>query len=117
MPHPLPPPKKETRRHPRYELFASVELHRGQETVVLPARDISLGGLFLKADGNDLGHVSVGDFVELVLFDMNDDGEPTVRADAQVVRCDADGMALTWASTDPIVSRKLANVLERLNPV
>jgi len=117
IPTPPKPPSKEARRHPRFELFATVELHHGEETLVLPARNISLGGLYLTADGNDVTHLAVGDIVEVTLFDAIDEGKPFVRGDAQVVRQDEDGVALTWASADPVVARKLASLLERLNPI
>ncbi len=115
MPNPPPPPKKDLRVHPRYELFATVELRRGEETLVLPARNISLGGLYLEADGNDLSQIAPGEIVEIMLFDAIDEGRVEVRADAQVLRHQPDGIALTWASTDPIIARKLAALLERLN--
>ena len=31
-----PPPKTEGRRHKRYEVFASVQLLKGEETLILP---------------------------------------------------------------------------------
>jgi hypothetical protein len=114
---PSPPKKKNTRAHPRFELFASVELRTDELTLVLPAKNISLGGIFLAADGNDLGALPVGDEVEVMVFDALDEGETAVRASAKIVRCDAEGVALTWSSTDPVVARRLANLLERLTPV
>jgi PilZ domain len=116
-PNPPQPParaSKEARQHPRFELFASVELHRAQETLVLPARNISLGGLYLAADGNDLSSLAVGEVVQIMLFDVADEGQPTVRADATIIRKDKEGLGLTWASTDPVIARKLATLLERL---
>lgn len=117
MSTPPKPPQKEARQHPRFELFATVELHRGEETLVLPARNISLGGLYLAADGNDVSHLYVGDIVEVTLFDAIDEGKPFVRGAAQLARRDEDGLALSWASSDPVVARKLASLLERLNPI
>jgi hypothetical protein len=118
-PNPPQPPtrdaSKEARRHPRFELFASVELHHGEETLVLPARNISLGGLYVAADGNDLGALEVGETVQIMLFDIADEGQPAVRADATIIRKEAEGMALIWASTDPIVAHKVASLLERLS--
>jgi hypothetical protein len=117
-PTPPKPPPKNLRKHPRYELFATVELNLGEETLVLPARNISLGGLYLASDGNDLSHLSVGAIVQITLFDALDEGKPYVRGDAQVVRHEGKtGLALTWASSDPVVARKLASLLERLNPI
>jgi hypothetical protein len=115
-PTPPAPPKPNARRYPRYELFASVELHAADTTLVLPARNISLGGIYLSADGNDLAAVPVGLEVEVMLFDALDDGESAVRAMAKVVRNERAGLALTWSSTDPVVAGRLANLLERLSP-
>jgi len=59
---PPPPPRpKNTRRHPRFDMFASVELHAAEETLVLPARNISLGGVYLSSDGHDLAILELGD--------------------------------------------------------
>jgi hypothetical protein len=120
MSRPIPPapPKKNSRKHARFEIFATVEIHHGDETLVLPARNISLGGLYLSADGNDLGKLAVGALVEVTLFDAFDEGKLFVRGMAQVVRQEPkEGIALTWASTDPNVAHKLASLLERLNPI
>ena len=120
MPTPPSPPKKkdkDLRVHPRYELFASVEVHADDVTLVLPARNISLGGIYLAADGNDLDALPVDEEVEIMVFDALDEGETAVRAMAKIVRRDREGVALTWATTDPIVARKLAGLLERLTPI
>jgi len=109
-------PKKESRVHPRFELFASVELRHGAEALVLPARNISLGGLYLDADGNDLSRIKAGDIVGIMLFDAIDEGKPALHADARVLRHQGAGVALAWAWTDPDVASKLASLLERLNP-
>jgi hypothetical protein len=112
---PPQPPTREARRHPRFELFASVELRHDEETLVLPARNISLGGLYLSADGNDLATLEVGETVQIMLFDVADEGQPAVRADATIIRKEEAGMALIWASTDPVVAHKVASLLERLS--
>jgi hypothetical protein len=113
---PPPPPKKDSRRFPRFELFASVELHKGAETLILPARNISLGGLYLARDGNDLRSFTAGEQVEVMLFDATDESRPPVRASAQVIRHDPNGMALTWSTVDPDVAKKLVALLETLRP-
>ena len=93
-----------------------MQLRHGADTVVLPARNISLGGLFLDADDKKLKGFAVGDVVEVQLFELSEEGESAVRADASVIRNDGKGLALSWASTDPVMARKLADLLERLNP-
>jgi hypothetical protein len=94
---PPPPPKPDNqRRHPRYELLASVELHQGDDTLILPARNLSLGGIYLGSDGNDLSRFTVDDVIEVLVFDATDEERPAVRAAAIVVRHDEQGMALKW---------------------
>ena len=56
------PPKKESRAHPRFEIFASVEIRHGEDTLVLPARNVSLGGLYLQASKSDLTRIKAGAF-------------------------------------------------------
>jgi hypothetical protein len=93
---PPPPPKPNERKFPRFELLASVELHQGDETLILPARNLSQGGIYLAADGNDLSHLAIGTGVEVLVFDAVDETNPAVRAGAKVVRHDQDGIALQW---------------------
>jgi hypothetical protein len=114
MLQPPPPPKRESRQHPRYELYASVELRRGEDALVLPARNISLGGLYLAADGNRLNKIEVGETVDVVVFDAMDASMPTLRAAAQVVRNEGQGLALGWATTDPVLFNQVATILDRL---
>ncbi len=112
---PPPPPRRNLRRHPRYELLASVELHHGSETLVLPARNLSLGGMYLGADGNDLKAIKHGSSVEVLLFNAVDESHPAVRAGASVVRVDQDGIALRWLENSD-TSLALASLLEALKP-
>lgn len=109
-------PKKEKRRHPRFELYASVELRGAGETLILPARNLSLGGVSLAADGHDLSSFADGRSFEVMIFDAVDEANPPVRAPAKVIRHDADGMALMWTISDPEMSEKLARLLETLKP-
>jgi hypothetical protein len=116
------PPSPNKRRHPRFELFASVELHKDGETVILPARNLSLGGVSLEADGNDLGRFAVGTVIDVLIFDAVDETTPPVRAPAKVLRHDriagkgVGSMALMWNATDPKVSELLAALLHKLKP-
>jgi hypothetical protein len=109
--------RKEARRHPRFELFASVELQQNQETVVLPARNLSLGGVSLAADGHDLSHFGDGTVIDVLIFDALDENTEPVRASARILRHDPDGsMALMWNATDPKVAGLLATLLQKLKP-
>jgi hypothetical protein len=113
---PPPPKKKDTRKHPRFDLFASVEVHGAGETVILPARNISLGGVYLTADGHDLGTFAVGLELEVLVFDALDDKHEPVRLAGQVVRHDEMGIALSWADADPDTAQKLDKLLSSLQP-
>jgi hypothetical protein len=95
-------------------MFASVELHAAAETLVLPARNISLGGLYLSADGHDLGALEVGMEIEVLVFDALDESRGPVRLVGEVVRLDDQGVALMWADSDPEVARNIARLLRRL---
>ena len=109
-------PRRNTRRHPRFELFASVELHQDSETVVLPARNLSLGGVLLAGDGHDLSLFAVGTVIDVLIFDALDEHTPAVRASAKVLRHQGDAMALMWNATDPRVAEQLAGLLQKLKP-
>ncbi len=80
------------------ELLASVEVHAGAETLILPARNISLGGIYLGSDGNDVGAFAVGAELELLLFDAADESRAPVRGFAKIVRVHKDGLALQWSA-------------------
>jgi PilZ domain-containing protein len=98
-------------------MYASVELRASDdETMLLPARNISLGGVYLSADGHDLGALSVGMELEVLVFDALDDTRKPVQLVGEVVRHDADGVALMWADSDPQVALDLAKLLDRLQP-
>jgi hypothetical protein len=111
---PPPPPKKNSRKHERYEMFASVEVHGSTESVLLPARNISLGGVYLTADGHDLSAFAIGAQLEVLVFDALDDRQEPVRLMGQVVRHDQMGMALMWAYADPDLAFKLGALIESL---
>jgi hypothetical protein len=113
---PPPPQPKNTRRHQRFEMYASVELHAAQETLVLPARNISLGGVYLSADGHDLAILEIGMELEVLVFDALDERRRPVRLFGEVVRLDEHGVALMWADSDPEIARNVARLLHRLQP-
>jgi hypothetical protein len=110
---PPPPPRNNARRHQRFELMASVEVHKGDETLILPARNLSLGGIYLANDGNDLTPFKVGTSVEILVFNAADETHPPVKAGASVVRHDMGGIALKWHE-DADASLKLASLLEAI---
>lgn len=100
---PPPPQRKDQRKHVRYELLASVEVRQGEDTLILPARNLSLGGIYVGSDGHDLSQFQVGSRVELLLFDAANETNPAVRGAARVVRHDAGGIAMAWEPDDAAV--------------
>lgn len=93
--------KRDQRLHPRIELFATVELRGLDEVLILSLRNVSLGGAFLSADGNDLSGIRVGSEHELAVFEGEDTkGEIVVRA--RVVRKESNGLALSWIGEDTV---------------
>jgi hypothetical protein len=95
-------------------MYASVELKAASETMILPARNISLGGVYLAADGHDLSGIAVGSRIDVQVFDALDEGKQPVRLDARVVRCDERGMALQWLSVDALEASELSKLMDSL---
>jgi hypothetical protein len=113
---PPPPPFSVTRQHERFEMYASVELKAESETMILPARNISLGGVYLGADGHDLNGIALGARLDVQVFDALDESKRPVRLEAQVVRVDDKGMALRWLSIDALEAAELSKLLDTLKP-
>lgn len=97
-------------------MLASVQLTAGGETMILPAGNISLGGVYLAADGHDLGGIAVGARIDVQVFDALDETKQPVRLDAQVVRFDERGMALQWLSVDAVEASELGKLMDSLQP-
>ena len=103
----------EKRKDPRLELYASVRLERAGERLLLPVKNISLGGVLLATGGQDLTGFPVGSRHQIVVFHPDDPGKhATVKAD--VVRLDEVGMALSWPSE--LARATIALLLEALPP-
>lgn len=113
MPQPHPP-KPNSRQHPRFDLSVSVEVRHGAATLVLPARNISLGGIYLAADGKRLNRLRVGDPVEVTVFDLLDEAKHVIRTTARVVRNEGQGIGLSWSTTDPVLAEQVTSILDRL---
>jgi hypothetical protein len=94
-------------------MYASVELDQHGETVILPALNISLGGVFLAADGHDLSGLALGEEIDVQVFDAR---KPPVRLHAEVMRHDPTGMALQWTSADSQSALELAKLLNSMQP-
>ena len=97
-------------------MYASVELQADGETIVLPARNISLGGVFLSADGHELGSLALGSILEVMVFDALDESHRPVRLRAEVLRLEDDGVALMWTSDESNAALELARLLETMKP-
>lgn len=95
-------------------MFASVELHAGAESLILPARNISLGGVYLAADGHDLSGFELGTETEVLVFDALNEKKRPVKLTGQVVRQDDAGMALMWTATDSDAALALAKLLDAM---
>lgn len=97
-------------------MLASVEVKASSETMLLPALNISLGGVYLAADGHDLTGLALGSRLDVQVFDALDEHKQPVRLDAEVVRFDAQGMALKWLSSDARQAAELQRLLDSLQP-
>lgn len=122
---PPPPPGSERRRHPRYEVLAQVEIRGDETTLVMPVRNISVGGLYVDLDSPDpgtLGPELAPGQRATVFLDASDGGGDTlsVTREAEILRIDSGGpggsggMALRWVPVDADVAERFARVLEVL---
>ncbi len=114
-----PPGAAERRRHPRYELFAQLQLRSGGEVALLTIDNISAGGLRIALGTGEYPGVRVGDDVS-VFLDLGDDevGKPlTLDAQAEIVRVDLGGperpaaIALMWTSQEATFTSQLSHIL------
>jgi hypothetical protein len=99
-----PPGAAERRKDKRVEIYASVEIQRGDEIFVLAVVNLSLGGVLLAAgDGDDLGGLSIGRRVEVTVFDREN---PAHKVDiiAHVARREPHAVALSWDRNDQVIA-------------
>jgi len=108
--------KRDKRRHPRRALLASVEVTLAKGTLLLPVRNLSLGGVSLAGAGADLARLELGAILPVQVFDISDGTRAPVRASARVMRHDRDAVALMWTGDDPRTMTELAELLEALKP-
>ena len=97
-------------------MYASVEVKASSETMILPALNISLGGVYLAADGHDLTGVALGSRLDVQVFDALDETKRPVRLNAEVVRFDDQGIALRWLSVDALEASELSRLMDTLKP-
>lgn len=97
-------------------MYASVEVKASSETMILPALNISLGGVYLAADGHDLTGLALGSRLDVQVFDALDETKQPVRLAAQVVRFDDQGIALRWLTVDALEKSELSRLMDTLKP-
>jgi hypothetical protein len=108
--------RTESRRHPRYRiprLHASIRPDCNDEwtdSFVSSARNLSLGGLFLRADWRETDQFVVGQVCDVTVFRL-DNPEQVVVAPAQVARQAPDGIALEWRGLPPETHAALARII------
>lgn len=117
---PPPPPGSERRQHPRYEVLAQVEIRGGENTLVVPVRNISVGGLYVDLDDHDpntLGSSIAAGQRATIFLDASDGNEDLVISrDADILRIDRPevgrgGMAMRWAEIAPEEAERFTRVL------
>ena len=121
---PPTPPPLDRRLHARHDTQVAVKLlryrvHDGplgdvtltSETASRPARNASLGGIFVAVDAHDLPRVTIGGVLHVSVTV----GESlSFQARAQVVRRDSTGLALRWVLDSDGVKRSVESLLEAL---
>ncbi len=105
---------KEMRRHPRYELPASIRMALDGVPTILPAINISLGGVLVDAAEHDVSSIKVGSVIDVQVFNSSDMAPPVVRTPALVVRHEPHRVALSWTGKDKNVDIELGQLLQSL---
>jgi hypothetical protein len=115
---PPPPPGSERRQHPRYEVLAQVEIRGGESTLVVPVRNLSVGGLYVDLESHDPAGFGPGQRATVFLdaSEGGNDPELVVSREAEILRIDhrGAGMALRWTLAEVEVIERLARILEVL---
>lgn len=104
------------RVHPRYELFAQIQLSRDAEVYVMSTENISEGGVFVQGDPEDFPSLEVGSEVELLLFPA-ENLMLELSCRARVVRVQQGagavppGYGLMFSDVDQAIRERLAQFL------
>ena len=88
MPKPPPLPHDDRREHPRVNLLAQVQVKRSSEILLLQARNVSFGGVFLEGNPKEYPQLGVGMEVDLSLTPEDDPEGQTIEMRARVARID-----------------------------
>src|SRR5262245_22273859 len=114
-----------TRRHERITIVAGVRIVAdGMTADRLPVHDISMGGMFLRADLAATARYTVGKLCDLTVFPAEEaplhrEGGSTVHAQARVVRRDdgqhrhPQGLGLAFESIDEENLDRLRSLVRR----
>ena len=108
------PRHKEMRGHPRYALQASILLELRGAPAILPAINISLGGVFVGVGRQDVSGLAVGSVIQVQVFDPRDLATSAVPTPALVVRHEPSGVALSWTGKDRTVESQLDALLQSI---
>jgi PilZ domain-containing protein len=91
MPKPPPLPGKERREHPRVDLIAQVQVKRTSEILILQARNVSFGGVFLEGNPKEYPQLGVGMEVDISLAPEDDPESQTIEMRARIARIERSG--------------------------
>jgi len=106
------------RDHPRSELLAQVQVRRELEVHIMPAFNISGGGVFVQGEPTDYPELQPGTELELVIFDADDPSRDDVSVRAAVARTEqrpglAHGFGLRFVGIDHVAWQALQRLISR----
>jgi hypothetical protein len=126
-PRPRPTPTPPPRQHPRVDIDVSVKLRRFSvhevsgagmtveaHTMSLPARNISIGGLYVVAKGSAHKELTVGSVV-MVTVSLARDASLAFRMRAVITRRDDAGMGLRWIADHKPGEHSVQSLLDAVN--
>ncbi len=112
----------ERRIHDRYDVVAQVEIEANDETIMLPLRNLSMGGALLGLPTTEAPQIGLGDSMSAFLdFGSDAHGEDlTISLEGEVVRFEevdgvATAVALRWVSGSLYQLKKLGEIVERIS--
>lgn len=111
-----PPPLPNRRQHPRVDLLAQVQAKQAEEILILQARNVSIGGVFLEGDPKAHPQLAIGIEVDLSLVPEDDpEGQPILmRAKvARIERNATPGFGLSIIRIDSNSQGRLAALIKR----
>jgi len=112
----------ERRIHTRFDIVAQVEIEADDETIMLPLRNLSLGGALLGLPSSAQPELGLGDPISAFLdfgSDLHGDNL-ALSLEAEVVRFEeydgkTVGVAIRWVGGSPFAQTKLGEIVEHLS--